>query len=73
MIFLGLKCDKAPFNNLKARQALNLAIDRKLIVDTLLKGAGRPAGAFIGRKGISQATLLISRHPPETCPGPNNC
>jgi ABC-type transport system substrate-binding protein len=40
MIFLGLKCDKPPFNNLKARQALSLAIDRKLIVDTLLKGVG---------------------------------
>ena len=47
MIFLGLKCDKPPFNNLKARQALSLAVDRKLIVDTLLKGGGRPAGAFI--------------------------
>jgi len=46
-IFVALKCDKAPFNNLKARQAFTYAVDRKLIVDTLLKGAGRPAGAFI--------------------------
>lgn len=47
MIFVALKCDKAPFNNLKARQAFNYAVDRKLIVDTLLKGQGRPVGAFI--------------------------
>jgi ABC-type transport system substrate-binding protein len=47
ILFLGLKCDKPPFDNIKARQALSLSIDRKLIVDTLLGGAGRPMGAFI--------------------------
>ena len=63
IIFLGLKCDKPPFNNLKARQALSLAIDRKLIVDTLLKGAGRPSGAFIqpGMPGYAAQIKVSAR------------
>jgi ABC-type transport system substrate-binding protein len=47
IFFLGVKCDTPPFNNLKARQALHLAIDRKLIVDSLFRGAGRPMAAYV--------------------------
>ncbi|MBW1960253.1 MAG: ABC transporter substrate-binding protein [Deltaproteobacteria bacterium] len=47
IIFMGLKVDIPPFNNLKARQALNYAMDRKLIIDSLMGGAGRPMGAYI--------------------------
>lgn len=38
--YLGLNQAKAPFNNLKVRQALNLAINRDLIVRTVLFGKG---------------------------------
>lgn len=47
IIFLGVMCQTAPFNNLKARQALNLAIDRQLIIDSLFDGRGRLMGAYI--------------------------
>ena len=47
IIFMGVKVDTPPFNNLKARQALNHAIDRKLIIDSLMGGAGRLMGAYI--------------------------
>jgi ABC-type transport system substrate-binding protein len=47
IIFMGLKCDTPPFNNLKARQALDYAINRQLIIDSLMGGAGRVMGAYI--------------------------
>jgi ABC-type transport system substrate-binding protein len=47
ILFLGVKCDTPPLNNLKARQALNLAVDRQLIINSLFKGAGRPMAAYV--------------------------
>lgn len=47
ILFVGLKCDTAPLNNLKARQALNLAVDRQLIINSLFRGAGRPKAAYV--------------------------
>ncbi len=41
-IYLGLKCDVAPFDNKDFRNALNMAFDRQAIVDYLL-GGGAPA------------------------------
>ena len=39
---LALKTDKGPTADLRVRQAIDLAIDDKTIVDTILKGAGTP-------------------------------
>jgi ABC-type transport system substrate-binding protein len=47
IIFVALKCDTSPFNNLKARQAFNLSIDRQLIINSLMNGAGRAMGAYV--------------------------
>jgi peptide/nickel transport system substrate-binding protein len=47
IIFMGLKCDTPPFNNIKARQALDYAINRQLIIDSLMGGAGRVMGTYI--------------------------
>ena len=47
IIFMGIKCDTPPFSNLKARQALDYAINRQLIIDSLMGGAGRVMGAYI--------------------------
>lgn len=39
---LALKCDRGPTQDLRVRQAIDLAIDDKTIVDQILKGAGTP-------------------------------
>src|SRR5699024_8360804 len=36
--FIGLNMTKAPFDNPEARKALNYAIDKQAIVDTILEG-----------------------------------
>jgi oligopeptide transport system substrate-binding protein len=50
--YLGSYClyvntKKAPFDNIKFRKALNLAIDRSVITDTILKAGQIPAGAWV--------------------------
>lgn len=37
-IYLGLKCDVAPFDDINFRKALNISFDRQAIVDQLLGG-----------------------------------
>jgi len=39
---LALKVDQEPTNDLRVRQAIDLAIDDKALVDQILQGAGRP-------------------------------
>lgn len=41
--YLGLNCQKAPFNDKRVRQALNYAIDRDRILKTILEGRGELA------------------------------
>lgn len=41
--FIGLNTTRAPFDNPQARQALNYAIDKTAIVDTILEGTGKVA------------------------------
>src|SRR5699024_7071679 len=41
--FIGLNMTKAPFDNPEARKALNYAIDKQAIVDTILEGTGKVA------------------------------
>lgn len=41
---VGMNVSKAPFNNVKVRQALNYAIDRAEMVDAVFFGRGTPAG-----------------------------
>jgi peptide/nickel transport system substrate-binding protein/oligopeptide transport system substrate-binding protein len=38
--YLGLNCQRPPFDNPKIRQALNYGVDRELILKTLLRGRG---------------------------------
>ncbi|HAV43186.1 TPA: ABC transporter substrate-binding protein [bacterium] len=38
--YLGLNCQKYPFDRIRVRQALNYAIDKELILKTLLKDRG---------------------------------
>lgn len=41
--YFGFAHQKAPFNNIKVRQAFNYAIDKNYIVNNYLKGEGYPA------------------------------
>ncbi|WP_369293195.1 peptide ABC transporter substrate-binding protein [Clostridium boliviensis] len=43
---------KEPFNNVKVRRALTLAVDRGYIADTLMMGTATPAANFVG-PGVS--------------------
>jgi ABC-type transport system substrate-binding protein len=38
-----MNCQKAPFNDVRVRQALNYAVDREAIIKGILKGVGSPA------------------------------
>lgn len=44
-LYLGIKVDKAPFDDLRVREALNYAIDRNGIVENIMNG-GRPSVAL---------------------------
>jgi peptide/nickel transport system substrate-binding protein len=46
-IYLGIKCDVAPFTDKNVRKALSLAIDRQEIVDKIL-GGGAAANWIVG-------------------------
>lgn len=50
MTYLGFNLKKAPFDNVKVRQALAYAIDQQAIVDTVYQGAAFPANSIIGPK-----------------------
>lgn len=45
--YLGLNCQKPPFNDRRVRQALNFAIDRERILKTILEGRGELASGPI--------------------------
>lgn len=45
--YISFNTEKAPFNDVKARQAIAYAIDKQLIVDTLLYGQGAVANSVI--------------------------
>jgi peptide/nickel transport system substrate-binding protein len=40
MTHVGMRTDRPPFNDLRVRQAMSLAIDRKAILDATLEGVG---------------------------------
>jgi peptide/nickel transport system substrate-binding protein len=46
-VLIQLRCDKAPFTDIKVRQALNMAIDRQAVAKSYYGGSveGTPAGA----------------------------
>ncbi|EKV57100.1 oligopeptide ABC transporter periplasmic protein [Brachyspira hampsonii 30446] len=46
-IYLELNITNKALNDKRVRQALSLAIDRKYLVDNIIKGSQTPAGAFV--------------------------
>lgn len=45
--YVSMNMNKAPFNDQRVRQAINYAIDRQTIVDTIMYGYGQPADDII--------------------------
>lgn len=48
--FVNLNLSKAPLDDVRVRQAINLAINRQEIVDNVLHGAGIPANGWVNPK-----------------------
>lgn len=46
--YLNLQNQKAPFDNVKVRQALSLAVDRKYMAEQVMQGTYVAAGNFVG-------------------------
>jgi oligopeptide transport system substrate-binding protein len=44
--YYGFNTEKAPFDDVRVRQAFNLAIDRQSVVDNVTQGGQEPAGFF---------------------------
>ncbi|GLC82043.1 ABC transporter substrate-binding protein [Lacrimispora brassicae] len=55
--YISMNMNKVPFDNAKVREALNYAIDRQTLIDTIACGAGQPADAII-------APLVFGYHSP---------
>lgn len=48
---LGLNCQRPPFDNVKVRQALSLAVDRQALLDAVFFGEGRVTGPIVPTLG----------------------
>ncbi|MDR0629068.1 MAG: ABC transporter substrate-binding protein [Treponema sp.] len=66
--YISLNMKKAPFDNKLVRQAISHAIDRQLIIDTVLSGAGEAADAIIApavygyyKTGVDKYDPALSR------------
>ena len=46
-VYIGVNTTRGPLKDVRVRQAINLAIDRKLIVERLISGRGRVAAGVI--------------------------
>lgn len=48
MSYVGFNAQKAPFNDVRVRQAINLAIDMQAVVNVVFRGVGAPAKGPLG-------------------------
>lgn len=46
--YIGFNTEKAPFNDVRVRQAINLAIDMEAVVNAVYAGVGSPAAGPLG-------------------------
>ena len=66
VLFLGLRVDRPPFSDPRVREAFDLAIDRRAIVEKVLFGKGSVANQLLPRGAVGHVpTLPPSPHDPE--------
>jgi len=59
--YLGMNVAKKPFDNVKVRQAVNYAVDRKEIIDTVYRGHARLTGPI--PSAMADWSIDVSRNP----------
>ncbi|MBO0905189.1 ABC transporter substrate-binding protein [Jiella sonneratiae] len=64
-VYLGLVMKDAPLDELKVRQALDAAIDRKGIVDNILRGMATPKGTQVGPADFGYVDIPPTPYDPE--------
>lgn len=64
-IYLGLRMDKEPLDNVKVRQALNHAIDRESITTNLLQGLATPKATQVGAADFGYKDVPLPEYNPE--------
>jgi peptide/nickel transport system substrate-binding protein len=52
VLFLGLRVDRPPFSDARVREALDLAIDRRALLDRVLLGRGSVANQLMPRGAV---------------------
>jgi peptide/nickel transport system substrate-binding protein len=62
--YISLNLRKKPFDNKLVRQAITHAIDRQLIVDTVMSGTGRPADAIIAPAVYGYFSTGVDKYDP---------
>lgn len=65
MFFIGLNNSKPPFDNKLVRQAVNYAVDKQAIVDTILMGGGRVATSPVPQGCFGYKTVGPYEYDPE--------
>jgi peptide/nickel transport system substrate-binding protein len=63
-IYLGLVMSEKPLDNVKVRQALNMAIDRQSIVTNILQGMASPRGTQVGAADFGYKDLPVTPYDP---------
>ncbi|GGB22786.1 ABC transporter substrate-binding protein [Allosediminivita pacifica] len=64
-IYLGLRMDKEPLDNVLVRRALNHAIDRESITQNLLGGLATPKGSQVGAADFGYLDVPVAEYDPE--------
>lgn len=67
--YLGFNCSKAPFDNVKVRQAVCYAIDRSAIVTAVYENMGAPANSIVPNGAWGYDTKYDTQYPYEFNPG----
>lgn len=60
-LYMGMNTQKAPFDNVKVRQALNYAVDKETIVNKIMMGNAKPAEAAIS--GLTWGYSPVGTYP----------
>ena len=63
--YISMNMNKAPFDNQLVREAINLAIDRQLIIDTIAYGSGEQADCIIAPAVFGYASPGAYEYNPE--------